>query len=68
MAAGQEAPPLQCCVNLGGRRAIGRRVDGRLDAGDQERAVIFACLHEMHCVNDLLRGVRAGIMRVEVIR
>ena len=50
MGPGQEASLLQRGVDLGRRRAIGRRADGRLDVGDQVREVIVAGFREMHLV------------------
>jgi hypothetical protein len=52
---------------FGGRRAIGRRPARGFAMRDQMREVILTAFCEMPLVADPLRGVLAGVMRVEVV-
>jgi hypothetical protein len=66
--AGQEAPLRPCGVDLGRRRASGRRADGGVNVREQGRQVIGADFRERHCVAAPRRGVLTGILRVKVMR
>jgi hypothetical protein len=64
---GQEAPPLQRLMNLGGRRAIGRRATCGFHVSDQVRPGILTAFREMHFVAHPLRGVLASIVGFGVV-
>ena len=67
MHARQEIALLECRMDRGRDRAIVRRPGGRLDVGDQVRAVVVARLGEMHLVPDPLRRTFPRVMGLIVV-